>query len=96
MLEFKTMSSTIYHIEPLLGCAEVVHGGDLGVLGAGGGLKWNLGLSEVVSNEADAASFVALHVQEHGGSWFNFGVTNCGIFNLAQDNSGELRRCGPA
>ena len=96
LLRLKTTSSTIYHNEHLLGCAEVVRGGYLGVLGAGGGLKRNLGLSEVVSNEADAASLVALHLQEHRRSRFNFGVTNCGIFNLTQDNGGEPCRCRSA
>ena len=81
---------TIYHNQALLGFAEVVNGNDLALPGPGGGLIRGLGLSEIVSYEADATSLVALHVQEHRRSRLNLGVPNDGIFDLVQDNSRKL------
>ena len=89
-------AQTIYHNQALLGFAEVVDGDDLALLGSGGCLIRSLGLSEIITDQADSTGLLAFDVQEDGGSRFNFGVPNCGIFDLVQDNGGELCRCRTA
>src|SRR6476660_5310552 len=65
---------SIYHNQALLGCAEVVGCGDLGLLGTRGDLVRRLSFSEIVTDEPDVASLLAFHIQEDSRSWLNFGV----------------------
>src|SRR5262245_35218411 len=81
---------TIYHNPGLVGFAEVVYRDDLVLSNAGGCLIRSPGLSKIVSDQTDTLCLLAFNVQKDSGSWFNFGVPDCGIFHLVQNDGRKL------